>query len=395
MTFLTRTDTPNTEATHLEALQRLRVVSIVQHNPWTAGEIRLTGSPKEHHITWRAEVSDSDAARHFAVVDAELPCSFWGKADEKESYDALCAVLEEAMGRGLVQNGFKTAPLFFVALLRVVHEGETRYAQIVHTNHGISDGATFYALRNMLSDTVPITRLDTTRVMHCESDMVRTYHPRSPAGTYLVEVMWPIFFRGVVSLLAGPLLPLSHGVFLINDDEILRRKEASKARPSKVEYISTSDIITSWWWGRFPLSMPSRKMVVNLRGRVAVLGHMHAGNNVTSLNVDATKEAITPEAIRATLINGNKGVCREPSFWEHLSGTEMMVSNWSTFHTQMSCGGYTETRHYPMTQRVHAGSFCILFADGAGGRGVSLDRDPFSPAQDFSKEALLKRVMAP
>jgi hypothetical protein len=244
--------------------------------------------------------------------------------------------------RFLVTNG-PTQPLW---KLTVVSSTETnKFAVVMSMSHIIADGATFYNLQNMLFYASPVEALIVQRIQTTQSQQIQAmggmaeYAILQSAGFILNCIL------GVAKgKLVGP-VPMSR-IYFVNDEEIQKMKLQQAAIDDDVDYVSTNDILTSWFLQN--CSCQHGLMAINFRNRLAGHSNQHAGNyeNVLFYNRQDSK---TPSLIRKSLSTFRRCVSESmPSFFQMAAGTTAIASNWSSFAKPAALPGCLEEMHLPI-----------------------------------------------
>jgi hypothetical protein len=151
----------------------------------------------------------------------------------------------------------------------------------------------------------------------------------------------------ILNLLRFPRLQ-TH-ILSINGDEITQRKNFEKEVLSPEGFVSTNDVITSWFISTFKVSFTM--MAINLRNRLAGITEKHAGNYEHAITY-GLDDAASPSIIRkslATLQSRSKWI---PSWWNLWGGNNGLISNWSTFYRDISFTGAQTVLHMPLVSLV-------------------------------------------
>ena len=360
---------------------RHRAIKILQANPWLAGEIRVIDGA--YHMTWRDEISEETAGSFIENVgiDEELSTMMSSVGEGGlPSFSEMCCAVRERYGVKRRPDGCSPLLKIFVA------EVEGGCLLIVAVNHGVADGATYYAIRNMLSEAVPIRSLRTKRTLMENDPILRRFFPKGVDE----ECIWGILLRFIISAFQDKIDALkrrlslkvanrSIGVFSVNSSVINAEK---KEKCGNEDYISSNDVLTSWWFNSFGTHM--RAMVVNMRGRGVDEGL--AGNYFTNLVIDPRNDTQTPARIRGILTRGHDKPALEMSLFKKVADPLTMISNWRTFHRPIAVGTAVEALHLPVVEVLGMGNIAIIFQLDANRIGVECERDPFCSADIASGE---------
>merc|ERR1712046_43074 len=138
-------------------------------------------------------------------------------------------------------------------------------------------------------------------------------------------------------------------MFYVDEEWVGVQKKAATAE-GEVPFVSTNDIITSWFFRKVGAS--AAIMAINLRGRVAGAEDHIAGNYESGL-VYRPADFATPALIRKSLAKLRRAASPPtslPSAVEHMRGFLGRATNWSTFARPVELpGGAAQSLHIPVT----------------------------------------------
>lgn len=141
-------------------------------------------------------------------------------------------------------------------------------------------------------------------------------------------------------------------VFYLNEDWIKEQKETEVAQDGQVPFVSTNDIVTSWFLRKIEPNIGV--MMVDFRGRVEEAEDTLAGNYQEGILYRPADYA-TAALIRRSLGNFRRAATPPsrlpPSFCETCCGHDVamaIASSWSTFAVPVELpGGAVQTLHLP------------------------------------------------
>eukprot|EP01059_Diplonema_ambulator_P033598 TRINITY_DN7113_c2_g2_i1.p1 TRINITY_DN7113_c2_g2~~TRINITY_DN7113_c2_g2_i1.p1 ORF type:complete len:399 (+),score=61.28 TRINITY_DN7113_c2_g2_i1:153-1199(+) len=257
---------------------------------------------------------------------------------------------------------------------------EGTFGMAVAMNHGCGDGYSLYTIHAMLDPSAEIKPME---IANRTSDPVMEHC--NPRGAY---PPLPGFLRIIgllVKMLYGAIVPWKvnrrEGCYVISQEKINEIKNSTEG------FLSTCDIVTSWWLNKFP-GTSLRSFVVNLRGRLPKynLTPLTAGNWVAQMNYSPT-ETITPEGIRHAVETRASGCpetvpCPPPiSLYRWFFGTSSVVSNWATFYTTLHLPMCSQLEHLPVVLMpvVNPQNTAILYKSDENTQCVYVYQDPFLP----------------
>jgi len=256
------------------------------------------------------------------------------------------------------------------------------FALIFSMSHVVGDGHTYYALLSMLGGTAPCRALNPLRKPEVEERIKEVMGGRenSALGVGLTAaVIFGLVAAGFSRLRDAVLGPqgkhLRARILVIDQRQVEEEKKAIVRGEQGVDYVSTNDILTSWW-SRAPRqgggSVLLAYMAVNFRGRVEGCEVLDAGNYESILNY-RPGDFETPQLIRKSLqsfCRAGTPRTRMPTFWEHLRSPGYSVcTNWSTFDRGMALPGCTTELHVPLfdvSSLPHNFRMCIIFQSRPG-----------------------------
>ena len=283
------------------------------------------------------------------------------------------------------------------------------FALVFSMSHVVGDGHTYYSLLAMLGGTAPCRALNPMRKPEVEKRIRELMGGRENSARgagFNAAVLLGVAAAGFSRLRDAVLGPrgkhLRTRILKVDARRVEEEKRAVAQEGQGVDFVSTNDVLTSWW-SRAP-RRGGRKvllavMAVNLRGRVEGCDNLDAGNYEEILNY-RPGDFETPQLIRKSL----QGFCRAgdprtrmPTTWEHLRSPGYSIStNWSTFDRGMALPGYTTEIHAPLfdvSAMPHNFRMCIIFRPRPGELAAyltgyphllpPLDEGPFAGPEDI------------
>ena len=355
------------------AFLRERVALVVKLNPWLGGRLFWSDSPsgdkpRKLHLAYNAAaVSAAAEAGNFfefvALDEAErldAAYSAYQRGISPASTGTLAAALNPFVVPGGTLRGPQLveaadpAPKLFRVSLHALSGG--RFMLVTSLSHILGDGATYYALHCMLSQGVkPHAQpraLTVKRMDDAEIDD-KTDALMGAPGAGMEWVTWFMspgsLFRIVKLLLLGPKMRV--GIQRVSSEWVAQQKAAEMAAAAAegVAFVSTNDVIMA------ALARASQDavviMAVNLRGRVAGLGHDMAGNYENGIAF-LREDADAAWKVRRSLSAGRLHRLSDkplPGFFESLSRScgVSLVSIWATFYHDVALPGAVLLKHMP------------------------------------------------
>jgi hypothetical protein len=348
------------DAAGVDSWLRARVASVVAANPWLTSFI---GKQSGELSLCYATGGKPDVSYFEAVADDEL-------REDMSLEELLERLAPYSVGK--VRIGDPRDQLFRVTL--VAMRGGSR-ALVVSMSHILGDGATFYGVYKQLSpanevcalvakrETGFAARSDGFSSMVDEAGKEYLLSPRPFLGTVARAVL-----KGLASVLGlARLLPRPEGRMFHVDASFL---EAEKTRLRDGErWVSSNDIITSWYINEVAEAGCAKMMAVNLRGRDASLAHDLAGNYL-GVTTYAPGDDVSARGIRASLVPASARAPRAgrfPGLWRSLVSPWTIVTNWAAFYTHIELKGFVAKRHIPLLPTADTfglASVCIIFNPG-------------------------------
>lgn len=295
------------------------------------------------------------------------------KPDESPlSRDLPIGSLGKAYKGQFLTNG-PSQPLFRATIVPCHNNSADTFAVVVAVSHLVADGYTFYRIHNMLcggneEEVVSLVpeRIETT----VKQQRVALGKPESAYGFSAGLKMGML--RGLfLTLTIGP---AAEGKFTVVDAAKMAEVKSEAAKAGAVPFVSTNDVITSWFLQNCKCTYGF--MFLNLRNRVAGHTDQHAGNYTNGIFYELSDSA-SPGLLRKSVSTLKRTITKDgpmPSFWQSVTGSVGLVTNWATFAKPNVIQGCQEDLHVPLYDVVGSVpvSMAILVIFRSGPRGLAL-----------------------
>ena len=247
----------------VETELRERVAAVLAANPWLAGHVTKT------ELVWEKAPPPSAVDRVFVTRAA---CDLGPRTPYREMY-RLCKDAEASLlGVG--------KPAFLVTLLPAAAPEGPGFALVVSLAHILGDGHTYYQLWNMLTNAARVEALSASRKLEADAGMeAKIEHSIATDWGLGADFVFGLAVEKLRSLAAAafpfvrPPSPFALRFRYLDVDFVARAKAKAKAE-GEVPFVSTNDVVTSWFLKAFPVGT----MAINFRNRLAGLGDNDAGN---------------------------------------------------------------------------------------------------------------------
>lgn len=371
---------------------RKRLEKIVQLNPWLVG--RVVKYKGDFHLVFN-EGKDLDLEQSMKEVLVVLDEGAGGVTVDSTSVEVSQACSET--------NGMVKDPRIESQLRVCLLPSGDNFAMVYSLSHLVADGFTFYRIYKMLIDqNTPIEAMEPERVHHFDRLQDETLGRLVRRMTTSLGFIHHLVFGTVYETITkNKLFPNKEvgmrRTYLVDNDDIAKIKANHDPKTTGVPFISTNDIITSWYFknggARFSY------MTVNLRGRIKEIRDSHCGVYDGLIFSDSPEQVDSPAAIRKSILNLKKS---DSSFsqWESLQSGHLFITNWASVSglEPMDPPNCEEICHYPLALSIQMGpmaAMAVVFRFSPGKIGVyvnagrklphTLDKKP-----DFADELLEK-----
>ena len=243
------------------------------------------------------------------------------------------------------------------------------FALVVSMNHTLGDGHTYYKLYGMLSADTDIEVLNPVRVTGFEEAKTEVVGEKENAMFKSAGVGLGIMgaYLGAKISRRPPQNVCIHQI----DPDWLAREKAKAKQESQVPFVSSNDVISSWFFREMESDM--HIMLANFRSRkpdILDLNEQHVGNyeaNVPYFQGDIENPALIRQSIRD--VDGGFRARRAgspateiPKFFTLVRNKSALITNWATFYRDVVLQGDTKGKESrPYNPKLH---FPILETDG-------------------------------
>ena len=312
-----------------------RVTEIVKANPWLGAKVAKRNG-KLVMVCGAAPVQ----SLYIALPPHEVPI-----------HNGLTFTEVAALIRKLEPRKTPDAVQFKVALVPDDRTPDDAFCLVVSLSHTLGDGATYYALLNMLGAEAGVRALEPTR--------------RQGTAAQEAELMGKaeVGFTTTPGYVCGTLSSVCRGCCVAKavpqawhiNEPWLAMQKAQGAKESEIGFVSSNDVLTSWFFRSVNAAVGI--MAVNLRGRTGMSAQADDAGNYESILLyrpaDYASAALVRKSVATmhraaeppTALPGCRTLC-----CAHLA----IVSNWATFHNGLKLPGCEQIVHYPMMASVAA-----------------------------------------
>jgi len=359
---------------------RHRLAMILEKNPWLTSRIVKKSTEDRVAALTYAKTFEPEPTidQHFTVYapeDVNFSLSM--------PYEALVnALLPVQCARSKPATDVNE-PLFKVAVIPIEAE-ETHdnsrtplqqaislpgFALVVSMNHTLGDGHTYYSLYGMLSTESEVEVLNPVRVAGFEEAKTEVIGEKESAMFKSAGVGLGIMgaYLGAKISRRPPQNVCIHHI----DPDWVSQEKAKATQESQVPFVSSNDVITSWFFREMKSDM--NIMLANFRNRKpAILGlnEQHVGNyeaNVPYFQGDVESPALIRHSIRN--VDGGFRARRAgspptaiPKFFTLVRNNSAILTNWATFYRDVVLQDNTEGKERILRNpKLH---FPIMETDG-------------------------------
>ena len=367
----------------VERTLRQRLAAMVAANPWLAGHIDAERAELVYRPTPPAP---ADIHRRMFHASGEGEPRIDRSASLDEMTPALRPHLASTLGVGDA----------CVKLAWLASRERGRYVLVFSVSHVLADGSTYYSLLDMLSGAAPVRALAAptndpavfARIAEAYSSQVTGIFAQK---AFLISLLlgkargWLLNKRAAISkgswLASVPFLRLppeqrSTIRYSYVSETYVARKKAEAEVEGGVPWVSTNDVLSSWFMKAFDASL----MAINFRNRVEGCHESMAGNFEGLISFVGEADAGRPALVRKALL-GNRfrrvsdpadplGDAEPVEFPEGLGKGVSICSNWATFQKKPSKLPGRAELHIPFRDADRGGTFmrnnlhlhiCIIF----------------------------------
>ena len=351
-----------------------RLMLVVEKNPWLKGRITIANCFKRTYtLSYTSERSDSSSVN----IDENL--EFVPPEDSPLSRDTSFGDLGVAIrDAGLTIKNGTDQPLFKVHIIPCSKSPSERFALLLQMTHVAGDGATYYKLLHMICSIGEdcIQRLEPVRIMRTD-EMQEAAMGKESRGLLVSTGLLLRVVRGAIAEKLRGRKTYPRFRFL-DPAKMQVLKDASmdeRGVASDVQFVSTNDVITSWFMSR--TGCGTGFMAINWRNRLEGHTDLHAGNYMD--NIFYQKDDYTsPALIRKSMMEYKRAVTKDvpvPGVWKMVTSTRCvaLVTNWVSLSKSNEIEGCEEEIHLPLyfnpsfVSQIHA---LTIFRAGAGRVGL-------------------------
>lgn len=346
-----------------------RVQAVVEQNPWLAG--RLIQQSDKAFLVYSPIVNAEKARKMFCHFREPIE-----SVHRRTPIAEIAKTLTEASV--LLRAGCDTKQqLWKVVVLPSSKAPSCRFAVIVCLSHVVGDGHTFYELYNSLMDegSNKIPRLVPRRIPTTIEQQKKALG-KAEFGIFGMPGFIFTILRGLfMSKVLAPIgfnrqWQVESHYFELDKHEIQQIKDSIKQGDSRVPFVSTNDILTSWFF--LNSDCQHGRMAINFRNRLEGHQDIHAGNYESVLHYRVPQDASSPAFIRMSLFHLKRAVTKsEPIRNSELAKANLsLISNWATFkkateETCLTAINCEEQLHVPLFDVVSLMpstlAICIVF----------------------------------
>jgi len=322
----------NGNASSIETFLKQRVYEITELNPWLLGSIRFG---THLNLVYANDDIANEFKRRRAIIIAE-DSQLNECADDYNDIAIRIESLNIMLKTDVVNK--QDESLFRVCLIKI---SPMKFAILFSLNHIVGDGHTFYQLYGMLNEQSKPRALIVDRLQEFEAIC------DGLIGTETKNWFKPLFILKSVlkKLFCKPYLSTIHSVDFSAIEDL--KLEYKKQRPD--EFISTNDILTSWYFSKFKIDVGS--MVVNTRDRLPQLTQDHAGNYQVIIMYQKG-DFEQPSKIRESLKmlrRVNSDIPLTSSFQCAVSRKKFaFITSWASTYMDVELSGCNQIIHFPI-----------------------------------------------
>jgi len=360
----------------IEYLKR-RTEAIVAANPWLSSKHSKKGKDgSPPHMVY----DPHNLPDLFQVLKGDL----YTQLNKKSTYPEICKAAENLLVKKRAEERDEDKGSLLISLITKDDATEhDKFALVVSLSHVIGDGHTFYEIHNMLSSNAKVYSLDPIRPPEFpeqEKELMGQEHK----GIADFAIMLRAIF-GLVKLKSWSGNLKTEAYFV--DERHIAEAKTSKCNLDGVDFISTNDILTSWFFS-FP-KVKLAAMAINLRSHANILTENHAGNYENFI-LYQPGDYENPARIRQSVQNLKPKNSEFPSFWTRcMKKPYAVTTNWSTFDKGVQLPGAQPLLHLPIyTSDAFFADFSlgVIFRPMKGKLGMSIMPDSGLPKSVIDSE---------
>lgn len=363
--------------------QRLTV--IVEANPWLTGRIVqrnfanfLAYRHHTHNTQHNATVSCTNKKAD-AVDNADAADLFFHLSPPDDSplarHDPVESLASIAKRHGLTLKQGWNQPVYRVSVVPSRESPDTHFCVVVCMSHIVGDGHTFYSLYDALmmgssssccaaaaaaaeEENAPtaVPTLCVTRVATSKHQLADFMGKQEATLLFSLGILIPSAFALIFGKIWGIFCPkyrVQQRYFMVDNDKLNQIKETASKKDATVEYCSSNDVITSWFFSNFKCRYGF--MAVNLRGRLDGHSEQHAGNYIGMVCYRNPEDCSSPGLIRRSIATMKRAETASLTFPLLLVGGTLILTNWANFPADtVNLPGCHEELHCPLIAELYA-----------------------------------------
>ena len=321
-----------------------RVHSIVEANPWLSGYLEKESSGIWIKYPTVLPSPTEIERRHLKFIeDPALNENF-----EFRQYNARYNSLLVKTGKECL--GKHDEYLFRVIAIKI---SEVKFALICSLSHVLGDGFTFYSIYGMLSQSVSPYSLQRYPISDFENRSKELFKGSDVDDMQSFQFAISMMINLIKTSLFKP--PFRPYLYYLEEEWIAREKKAAVMADPSCTFVSTNDILMSWFCRL--VQSDFAMMAANLRDRLPGLDKMHAGNYQVTISYQPADYA-SPTLIRKSLQDkSNIGRVVSgplPGPFSFLLGDLRiaLTTNWSTFYLDLELQDCEQIIHFPIIGRA-------------------------------------------
>eukprot|EP01059_Diplonema_ambulator_P005695 TRINITY_DN1547_c0_g1_i2.p1 TRINITY_DN1547_c0_g1~~TRINITY_DN1547_c0_g1_i2.p1 ORF type:complete len:423 (+),score=126.80 TRINITY_DN1547_c0_g1_i2:50-1270(+) len=358
-----------------------RVAAVVKANPFLAGRVVRTAMAKAE-LHYPKEVGGVEDV--FEVTDSE-------------ELRGITSSTPYAEVQAKVLNHLKTHLNRSLRVTAWAEPSSTTFRVHFSMNHGIGDGASLYRFLNMLSSDETVAACDATRKAEFQEKQLfdawtHESYPSVTSFSRFGSSLYRLFWMKVCPWTCAD----RSACYKIRNEYI---EEAKKEGAKDGGFVSTNDVITSWWFNKMPNAI-ARLMAVNTRGRLPGYDADLIGNYMAVVAFSQS-EKIDPKTIRRALPEraDKKGPAfAKQSVYYWMTNHQALVTNWATFYKTLKIPGAQQRHHLAlviMDGQMPRVNSCVIYKANENQTNVLIDIDPTMPKSVKVPDADLEDILEP
>jgi len=333
-----------------------RVSELLALNPWLAGRMESRNGSKGTDVVFSK--SDHNIEDYFMMINDP---SLHPAVPYSDLYKRLLHFHVKS-GNDCIN---KPEPLFQVVL---IVSDPTHFGVLFSFSHVLGDGFTHYELYGMLSTDSQVRSLQAKR-----SQDLTALKTQMTGGQDIATYMSSpsMLVNAVCTLLFVPKATVR--LHTVNQGWVSEQKAAyledtsvPNAVRQEAPFLSTNDVLTSWWFNFTNIDFGL--MAMNLRKRIPELTFEMAGN-YEYLPAYQRVDFGHPAHIRQSLSRARGHYAPSlPGPFSILSARLSILSSWATFYRDVELTGCTQLLHLPCAddQNIATSNLAVLFRPRKG-----------------------------